>query len=113
MAQMLSRVEVLRTLSPQAFWPAPKIESALVRMTRNDRLGADAPAFGRFVHTLFSFRRKTLRKALAQGGFDADAMLTKTGLDGQVRPEVLSGEQLLSLFRAAAAGSAASGPNAA
>ena len=35
MAQLLSRVEVLRTLPPQAFWPAPKIDSALVRMTRD------------------------------------------------------------------------------
>ena len=28
-AQLLSKVEMLRTLPPQAFWPAPKIESAL------------------------------------------------------------------------------------
>jgi 16S rRNA (adenine1518-N6/adenine1519-N6)-dimethyltransferase len=101
MAQMLARVEMLRTLPPQVFWPAPKIESALVRMTRNDQLGGDAAAFGRFVHTLFSFRRKTLRNALAQAGVDAAAALEKTGLDPQVRPEVLSGTQLLSLFHAA------------
>jgi len=101
MAQMLARVEMLRTLPPQAFWPAPKIESALVRMMRDDRLGRDASAFGRFVHALFSYRRKTLRKALAQAGIDAAAALGKTGLNPQVRPEVLSGEQLLGLFRAA------------
>jgi len=108
MAQMLARVEMLRTLPPQAFWPAPKIESALVRMTRDDKLGGEAAAFGRFVHKLFSFRRKTLRKALAQAGIDADSALTKTGLDAQVRPEVLSGTQLLSLFHAAGAASAPS-----
>jgi 16S rRNA (adenine1518-N6/adenine1519-N6)-dimethyltransferase len=102
MAQMLARVELLRTLPPQAFWPAPKIESALVRMTRReDRLVADRAAFGRFVHKLFSFRRKTLRKALVQSEIDAAAALAKTGLDGQVRPEVLSGEQLAALFSAA------------
>jgi 16S rRNA (adenine1518-N6/adenine1519-N6)-dimethyltransferase len=100
MAQMLAKVEVMRTLPPQAFWPAPKIESALVRMTRADRLGGDAAAFGRFVHKIFSFRRKTLRKALAQGGFDADGMLARTGVDPQVRPEVLSGDQVLALFSA-------------
>jgi len=107
-AQSLAKVEVLRTLPPQAFWPAPKIESALVRMTRHENQPApDSNAFGRFVHKLFSFRRKTLRKALAQAGFDADVALAKTGLDPKVRPEVLSGEQLAALF--AAAGSAASG----
>jgi 16S rRNA (adenine1518-N6/adenine1519-N6)-dimethyltransferase len=101
MAQMLARVELLRTLPPQAFWPAPKIESALVRMTRDDRLGADASGFGTFVHKAFSFRRKTLRKGLTEAGLNADALLGATGLDGKVRPEVLSGEQLLALYSAA------------
>lgn len=100
MAQMLGDVEFLRTLPPQAFWPAPKIESALVRITRADRLGADAAAFGRFVHKLFSFRRKTLRKALRQADLPADAMLAGTGIDAQLRPEVLTGQQLLSLYLA-------------
>ena len=100
MAQLLARVEVLRTLPPQAFWPPPKIESALVRMTREDRSGGDAAAFGRFVQKLFSFRRKTLRKALAQAGHDADAALTATRLDPQARPEVLSVAQLQALFAA-------------
>jgi 16S rRNA (adenine1518-N6/adenine1519-N6)-dimethyltransferase len=101
MAQMLAKVEVLRTLPPQAFWPAPRIESALVRLTRDDQLGVNAAAFGRFVHKLFSFRRKTLRKALSQAGLDADAIVRKTGIDPQARPEVLSGTQLLALFQAA------------
>ena len=100
MAQLLARVEVLRTLPPQAFWPPPKIESALVRMTRDDRSGGDAAAFGRFVQKLFSFRRKTLRKALSQAGHDADAAIAATRLDPQARPEVLSVPQLQSLFAA-------------
>ena len=52
-------------------------------------------AFGRFVHQVFSFRRKTLRKALAQAGFDAATALTAADLDGQQRPEMLTPEQLL------------------
>ncbi len=109
MAQLLARVEVLRTLPPQAFWPPPKIESALVRMTRDDRSNGprDAAAFGRFVQKLFSFRRKTLRRALSQAGHDADAAITATQLDPQARPEVLSVPQLQALF--AAVGSDAGG----
>ena len=97
MAQMLSRVEMLRTLPPQAFWPAPKIESALVRMRRDDRLGADASAFGRFVHKVFSARRKTLRKSLSQAGFDPD-VLVKLSIDPKLRPENLSPDQFAQLF---------------
>jgi 16S rRNA (adenine1518-N6/adenine1519-N6)-dimethyltransferase len=100
MAQVLARVELLRTLPPQAFWPPPKIESALVRMTREDRSGGNAASFGRFVQKLFSFRRKTLRKALSQAGHDADAAIAATQLDPQARPEVLSVPQLQALFAA-------------
>ncbi len=103
MAQLLANVELLRTLPPQAFWPAPKIESALVRMTRSDQLGADAPAVGRFVQKLFAARRKTLRKALAQLGFDGEELLSSLGIDPQLRPERLTPRQCLDLFHQAGA----------
>jgi 16S rRNA (adenine1518-N6/adenine1519-N6)-dimethyltransferase len=102
MAQMLADVELLRTLPPQAFWPAPKIDSALVRMTRNDRLGPGANQFGRFVHQVFSFRRKTLRKSLTMSGFDAERVLAQTGLNGQQRPEEFTPEQFLAMYVASA-----------
>jgi 16S rRNA (adenine1518-N6/adenine1519-N6)-dimethyltransferase len=99
MVQLMARVELLRNLPPQAFWPAPKVDSALVRLTRDDRLGDSARPFGQFVHALFSFRRKTLRRALSQAGHDADAALAATGFDGRLRPETFTPEQLLNLFR--------------
>jgi 16S rRNA (adenine1518-N6/adenine1519-N6)-dimethyltransferase len=103
MAQLLGKVEVLRTLPPQAFWPAPKIDSALVRVTRADQLGAEAAAFSRFLSKLFSFRRKTLRKALQQSGVeDAEGVVAGVGLDGQRRPEEFSPGELVRLYRAAA-----------
>jgi 16S rRNA (adenine1518-N6/adenine1519-N6)-dimethyltransferase len=99
MAGMLAEVELLRTLPPQAFWPSPKIDSALVRMRRRDRLGGQAREFSSFVHRLFSFRRKTLRKALIEAGYDPQA-LQQTGTDPQLRPENLSAAALLALFEA-------------
>ncbi len=101
MSNLLAEVEVLRTLPPQAFWPAPKIDSALVRMTRRDQLGADATDFSRFVQKIFSFRRKTLRKALTMAGADADRLLTATNSDGQRRPEEFPPGVFLAMFRAA------------
>lgn len=96
--QALAEVEVLRTLPPQAFWPAPKIDSALVRLTRRPRV--DDPAhFGAFVQKLFSFRRKTLRKALTESSHPADAILAATGFDPQARTEVLSVDQWIELYR--------------
>ena len=100
MAQMLARVEILRTLPAQAFWPPPKIESALVRLVREDKLGERARAFGEFVQSLFSFRRKTLRRALAQAGLDGDRILAATGMDGAKRAEEFAPREFLKLFEA-------------
>jgi 16S rRNA (adenine1518-N6/adenine1519-N6)-dimethyltransferase len=99
--QLLGKVEVLRTLPPQAFWPQPKIDSALVRITGADRLGGRAQAFSPFLTQLFSARRKTLRKALSNAGYDAEALIARLSLDPQARPEVLTPDQLLALFDAA------------
>ena len=98
MAGLLADVEILRTLPPQAFWPAPKIDSALVRMIRRDRLGDRAEAMGRFVHQVFAARRKTMRRALAHADLPADALLGQLKIDPQKRPEEISAEQLLQLF---------------
>jgi 16S rRNA (adenine1518-N6/adenine1519-N6)-dimethyltransferase len=99
MVQLLAKVELLRTISPQVFWPAPKIESALVRLTREDRLGGIAHEFSRFVHGIFGFRRKMLKKAMAEAGHDP-AVLTQLGIDGQLRPQNISPAQFRSLFDA-------------
>ncbi len=99
MARLLSKVEILRTLPPQAFWPAPKIESALVRMVRQDQLGDQARAFNRFVQKIFSARRKTLRKSMSIAGWPAEQMLQDTGLDGKKRPEEFSPLELHRLFK--------------
>jgi 16S rRNA (adenine1518-N6/adenine1519-N6)-dimethyltransferase len=88
MSQLLAEVEVLRTLPPQAFWPMPKIASALVRLRRRDQLGAAAGEFSRFIHGVFSFRRKTLRNSLGEMGLDADVVLAKSGLGGGPRAAV-------------------------
>lgn len=100
MAQLLAKVEVDRTLPPQAFWPQPKIESALVCMQADNRIGEDSRRFGEFVQVLFSARRKTLRKALSMAGHEAaDEALGELGIDPKARPETVDPERLLQLYR--------------
>jgi 16S rRNA (adenine1518-N6/adenine1519-N6)-dimethyltransferase len=102
MVQSLARVEVLRTLGPEAFWPRPKIESALVRLTRDDSLGAEARAVGAMVARLFSARRKMLRSALARiadAATPALAALEAMGIRPDSRAEELSPAQIVKLFR--------------
>ena len=99
-AQTLADVEVLRTLPPTAFWPAPTIDSALVRLRRKPAPPvADPAAFGRFVQTIFQQRRKTLRKAAAPAGV-TEALLDKLDLDPKIRPDALAPDQYVGLWHA-------------
>ena len=99
-AQMLAKVEVLRKLPPAAFWPAPAVDSSLVKMTRQDRLGKLAAEFSVFVHQVLSAQRKTLKKALERATSKPDALIAKLHLDPKVRAEELAPEMFLAMFEA-------------
>ena len=69
-------IEYCFTVGSGAFNPPPKVQSAVIRLTRNGRteLGCDEKLFKTVVKTAFNQRRKTLRNALKPllpEGFDA------------------------------------------
>ncbi len=59
-------IEYLISVGSGAFCPPPKVQSAVIRLTRNSRteLGCDEKLFKQVVKTAFNQRRKTLRNAL-------------------------------------------------
>ena len=59
-------IEYLFTVGEGAFNPPPKVKSAVIRLTRNDRtgLGCDESLFRTVVKTSFNQRRKTMRNSL-------------------------------------------------
>ena len=61
-------VEYLFQVPPTVFNPPPKVQSAVIRMTRNkvEHLGCDEQLFRRIVKTTFNQRRKMLRVSLRQ-----------------------------------------------
>jgi 16S rRNA (adenine1518-N6/adenine1519-N6)-dimethyltransferase len=69
-------IEYLFTVPPHVFVPPPKVESAVVRLTRNttEKLDCDEQLFFRVVKQAFSTRRKTLRNALKPLGLSSEAM---------------------------------------
>lgn len=91
------------TLPPGAFRPAPRVHSAVVRLTFKPSplpAGGDA-IFDPMVRTMFTQRRKTLLNALRtyaeSMGRDTKAVLTEAGIDPVRRPETLTQEDLLRL----------------
>ncbi len=93
--QLRARVERLLTLPPGAFRPAPRVHSAVVRLTYHppDPQVRDAALFDQMVRSIFLQRRKMLTNALAAfaagHGRDAGAALGAAGIDGRRRPETL------------------------
>jgi len=96
-------VERVLTLPPGAFRPAPKVHSAVVRLTFKPSplpVGSEA-VFEKMVRTMFMQRRKTLQNALRpfaeSTGHDTGLALTSAGIDPVRRPETLSQHDLLRL----------------
>ncbi|MEN6459131.1 MAG: 16S rRNA (adenine(1518)-N(6)/adenine(1519)-N(6))-dimethyltransferase RsmA [Thermoguttaceae bacterium] len=107
--QSQCRVEILRTLPPEAFWPRPKVFSAFVQVAIDDALRGRIPNrkfFHTFLRGIFLHRRKYLRSQLLSvvreqlGKEEVDALLAKLGLDGTLRAERLDVETLLTLCEA-------------
>ncbi|MFA6768952.1 MAG: 16S rRNA (adenine(1518)-N(6)/adenine(1519)-N(6))-dimethyltransferase RsmA, partial [Parabacteroides sp.] len=95
-------IEYLFSVSEKVFDPQPKVKSAVIRMTRNERtsLGCDEALFKAVVKTSFNQRRKMLRNSMKP-------MLGKDCADYALpifdkRPEQLSVEQFVELTLIAA-----------
>ena len=59
-------IEYVMSVGPGAFCPPPQVQSAVIRLRRNERreLACDEKLFRQVVKTAFNQRRKTLRNAL-------------------------------------------------
>ena len=87
-------VEYLFQVEPGVFNPPPKVQSAVIRMTRNEvtDLGCDEQLFRRVVKTVFNQRRKMLRVSLKQILSDAQLLTLNSNFSDLLtrRPEQLS-----------------------
>lgn len=91
MLQYRFRMEKLLDVPPESFRPAPKVDSAIVRMiplavgeiaVRNEKL------FAAIVRTAFGQRRKTLRNTLR--AYLGEADFQRLMIDPQLRAENLA-----------------------
>ena len=107
--QSLCDCEILRILPPSVFWPSPKVDSAIIRVTPNpvkrSRI-ADLTYYHTHLRALFFHRRKFLRSQLFTATQDdlskpqIDEILEKLELAHNLRAEQLSVEQIIQLLEA-------------
>jgi 16S rRNA (adenine1518-N6/adenine1519-N6)-dimethyltransferase len=95
-ANLVTTPEVLFTIPPSAFRPAPKVRSAAVRLTPRPGSGVSEPArFLEFASRCFRHKRKTLRNNLAP----VYGKAVEAWPEARLRAEQLSLERLVELFR--------------
>lgn len=97
LVQLLSQPRIMRPVPASAFYPRPKVESAVVRLDVRERPAVevdDVPAFLEFVRLGFTQPRKQLRNSLAQGlgvpATEAGARLARAGISPNRRPQELT-----------------------
>ena len=104
-------IEPVMNVKPGEFYPQPKVDSMIIRITfhpRPERLAKvpefDWPLLKKIVNSCFSQRRKTLLNGLASGGFVTDkkrlaTIIENAGISPSIRAEQLSFEQFVELAR--------------
>ncbi|MGF7077591.1 16S rRNA (adenine(1518)-N(6)/adenine(1519)-N(6))-dimethyltransferase RsmA [Mucilaginibacter sp. 3215] len=100
--QAYYKVEYLFTVKAGVFNPPPKVLSAVIRLTRNDKqtLDCDEKLFWQIVKAGFNQRRKTLRNAISSL-INKEKLTDKPVLD--LRAERLSVEDFVKLTNAVSA----------
>jgi len=93
--QAFYNVEYLFTVGPEVFDPPPKVQSAVIRFVRNEKLtlDCDEKKFKAIVKMAFNQRRKMMRKSLKillNDSIKDDEIFTK-------RPEQLSVEEFVEI----------------
>jgi 16S rRNA (adenine1518-N6/adenine1519-N6)-dimethyltransferase len=102
--QMVSDLSIRFLIKPSAFFPPPKVDSAVIHMVWKEKPIVDSEDmdwFKKVVRGCFNYRRKTLINALKHSGLplpeDAPDRMNRIGIDPQRRPETLTIEEFARL----------------
>lgn len=98
--QLFSNPEILFTLKPNSFFPAPKVDSGVIKVgfLLRPKVEVEFPFFTDLVKAVFSQRRKTLLNSLSKSldlnKDELQVILKEAEIDSQRRGETLSLKEL-------------------
>ncbi len=96
LAQFWTECEIIRLVGRKSFYPAPKVNSALVGLKINEKPRLELSNYAHFRRVLkagFSQRRKNIKNCLVNNGFDKNIVknvLEKLNISENTRGESLS-----------------------
>jgi len=97
--QYYGQAKRLADVSPNSFFPAPKVTSSIVKIDVNKDVKANPELF-ELIHIGFKHRRKTLKKNLIMAGYSAETVLAaieQLGFKATIRAEELSLQDFMNL----------------
>lgn len=103
LTQFNAEVELIQKVGKKSFYPAPKVDSALVKITLNKEPKVKVEDYShlrKVVKACFATRRKNLKNSLMNAGFNKDAVaaaIKALQWDENTRGETLSIEKLAEL----------------
>lgn len=102
-AQTLAIGSRIARVPPQAFWPSPKVHSAMVRLDRrgdDEQIIRNPSEYAAFLREVFQSRRKTLGHIFSRlpAGEALIRSLADIGLSSQARPAEVAVEAWQTLF---------------
>lgn len=103
LTQFNADVELIQKVGRKSFYPSPKVDSALVKITINKAPRAkvsDYTFLRRIIKACFATRRKNLKNSLINGGFNKEAVtkaINALKLQETTRGETLSIHQFAAL----------------
>ena len=90
------RIESVLKAPAGAFHPAPKVDSAVIRLTPREDVIPETDSLRTIVRSAFEQRRKTFRNGLVAtiGAERADVILCAANIDGKRRGETLTLDEM-------------------
>jgi len=98
-SQYFCDVRKILEIPKGAFIPNPKIDSLVIEFKPHKKYNLNSKEFMRFVKTCFSMRRKTIKNNLKKLSNNPDIVLENLGIDPKNRPEDLSVEDYVNLYK--------------
>lgn len=100
LANFWAKVELIQKVKARSFYPAPKVDSAIVKFTIREKPLLDLndyKFFRKFIQSAFAQRRKNIKNSLINAGYAKDAVikaLEKQNVSQNTRAEAMTLEKL-------------------
>ena len=95
--QVLAEVRIKFDVTPENFFPKPKVHSSVIEIIPKEKIKFDYNKLDKFLKLSFMHKRKTLKNNLSKISSNIEEEIFKCGIDPSLRPEEISPSEFIRL----------------